>query len=232
MTKLETMVQTAINIAKDDSHGYSQYRRWPSHGTDFDCSSLVIYCANKAGYNVPLSGYTGTMLADFKNAGFTALKFSSVGLNGLKRGDILLAHNNNRQHTELYIGNGETAGAHIAETGDIDGKPGDQTGNEISIANISGNWDYVLRPPAESSGGTTVKPAFKLSTDTKGKTWLAENKLPSSGKVRWVAICGAKKYRVKTADGWLPYVNAYNINDLDYGCAGDGSVITALDIRL
>ena len=232
MTKLETMVQTAINIAKDNSHGYSQYRRWPSQGTDFDCSSLVIYCANKAGYNVPLSGYTGTMLSDFKNAGFQALKFSSVGLNGLKRGDILL---NVTDHTEICIGNGQFVGAHGSETGGIDGKAGDQTGREISICNAYNYpWDYVLRPPTENSSNTSnaVSSAFRLSTDAKGKTWLAENKLPPSGKVRWVAICGAKKYRVKTADGWLPYVNAYNINDLDYGCAGDGSVITALDIRL
>lgn len=225
MSKLETMVQTAISIAKDNSHGYSQLRRWPSQGTDFDCSSLVIYCANKAGYNIPLSGYTGTMLQDFKSAGFTALKFSNVGLNGLKRGDILL---NVINHTELCIGNGQFVGAHSSETGGIDGKAGDQTGREISICNAYNYpWDYVLRPPAEKSSNA----AFRLSTDAKGKTWLAENKLPS-GKVRWVAICGAKKYRVKTADGWLPYVSAYNINDLDYGCAGDGSVITALDIRL
>lgn len=230
MSKIDTMVNTAITIAKDDSHGYSQYRRWPSQGTDFDCSSLMYYCAHKAGYNVPLSGYTGTMLADFKNAGFNALKFSSVGLNGLKRGDILL---NVTDHTEMCIGNGQFVGAHGSETGGIDGKPGDQTGREISIcAAYNYPWDYVLRPPAEGSGGTTVKPAFRVSTDSSGKKWLAENAMPTTSKIRWLAVRGAKKYRVKTADGWLPYVTAYNIKDLDYGCAGDGSVITAIDIRL
>lgn len=228
MSKIDTMVNTAITIAKDDSHGYSQYRRWPSQGTDFDCSSLMYYCANKAGYNVPLSGYTGTMLADFKNAGFSALKFSSVGLNGLKRGDILL---NVTDHTEMCIGNGQFVGAHGSETGGIDGKPGDQTGGEISICSAYNYpWDYVLRPPSE--GSTNVKPAFRVSADSSGKKWLAENKLPDSTKIRWLAVRDAKKYRVKTADGWLPYVTAYNIKDLDYGCAGDGSVITAIDIRL
>lgn len=229
MSKIDTMVNTAITIAKDDLHGYSQYRRWPSQGTDFDCSSLMYYCANKAGYNVPLSGYTGTMLADFKNAGFTALKFSNVGLNGLKRGDILL---NVTDHTEMCIGDGKFVGAHGSETGGIDGKPGDQTGREISICSAySYPWDYVLRPPAES-GGTTVKPAFRVSTDSSGKKWQAENKMPTSSTIRWLAVKGVKKYRVKTADGWLPYVTGYNIKDLDYGCAGDGSVIKAIDIRL
>lgn len=229
MGKIDKMVDTALSIANDDSHGYSQYRRWPSQGTDFDCSSLMYYCAHTAGYNVPLSGYTGTMVSDFKNAGFSALKFSSVGLAGLKKGDILL---NVINHTEMCIG-GKFVGAHGSETGGIDGLPGDQTGDEISICNMyvpSYGWDYVLRPPSE--GAATVKPAFRVSTQASGKTWLAENKLPPDSKIRWIAVKGAKKYRVKTADGWLPYVTGYNVKDLDYGCAGDGSVITAIDIRL
>lgn len=232
MGSIAKMVDTAIVIAKDDSHGYSQYRRWPSEGTDFDCSSLMYYCAHEAGYNVPLSGYTGTMLADFKAAGFTALKFSGVKLAGLKRGDILL---HERNHTEMCIGGGQFVGAHGSETGGIDGLPGDQTGDEISICNMyvpSYGWDYVLRPPADSEKETTVTPAFRVSTQASGKTWLAENKLPTSGKIRWLAVRGAKKYRVKTADGWLSYVTGYNVKDLDYGCAGDGTIITAIDIRL
>lgn len=231
MGKIDKMVDIAIGIAKDDSHGYSQYRRWPSEGKDFDCSSLMYYCANKAGYNVPLSGYTGTMVSDFKAAGFSALKFSSVGLAGLKKGDILL---NVINHTEMCIGS-QFVGAHGSETGGIDGLPGDQTGNEISICSKyvpSYGWDYVLRPPADSGNEPTAKPAFRVSTQASGKTWLAENKLPSNGRIRWIAVEGAKKYRVKTADGWLPYVTDYDITDLDYGCAGDGSLITAIDIRL
>lgn len=231
MGKIDTMVNTAISIAEDDKHGYSQYRRWPSDGTDFDCSSLMLYCGNKAGYDVPLWGNTETMLSAFKKAGFSAIKFSSVGLNGLKKGDILL---NEEHHTEIYVGNGKFVGAHESETGGIDGKPGDQTGNEISICPAyvpKYGWDYVLRPPADSSK-TTVKPAFRISTDAKGKTWLGKNKLPANTKIRWIAVEGVKKYRVKTSEGWLPYVNFCDIADLDYGCAGDGNLITAIDIRL
>lgn len=146
--RMESMVQRAIGIAEDDSRGYSQAIRWPWEGSDFDCSSLVYFCAHEAGYSVPLAGYTGTMLADFTNAGFTAHPYGAVEL---RRGDILLAHNDGRQHTEIYIGDGLTVGAHSSETGGIYGQPGDQTGNEISVAPIWGEWDYVLRPPAERS---------------------------------------------------------------------------------
>jgi hypothetical protein len=110
----------------------------------------MYWSAHEAGYDVPLSGYTGTMLADFTNAGFTAHRYGSVDL---ERGDILLAHNDNRQHTEMYIGDGQTVGAHSSETGGIYGQPGDQTGNEISIAPLWGDWDYVLRPPFEQTLG-------------------------------------------------------------------------------
>ena len=179
MGKIDVMVNTALGIAKDDSHGYSQKRRWPSQGTDFDCSSLMYYCANAAGYDVPLCGYTGTMLADFKAAGFSALKFGSVGLGGLKRGDILL---NVVEHTEMNVGDGVFVGAHGSETGGIDGKPGDQTGREICTCAAyvpSYGWDYVLRPPADGSGGSTSKkptsPQYRVFKGGKWQTWCADN---------------------------------------------------------
>lgn len=157
-TKAQKMVNEAVSIAKDDSHGYSQdmIGRW--NNPDFDCSSLMYWCANKAGYKVTLgpSGthYTGTMLADFKKAGFTALRFDG-NLSDLDPGDIML---NVQNHTEMYIGNGKFVGAHSSEHGTAYGKPGDQTGNEISIVKAyvpSCGWDYVLVPPKESATTAT-----------------------------------------------------------------------------
>ena len=153
MGRIDKMVDTALAIARDDSHGYSQARRWPIQGTDFDCSSLMYYCANKAGYDVSIgpSGvhYTGSMLADFTKAGFTAVKFDG-NLNDLDKGDILL---NVTYHTEMCVGNGKFVGAHSSETGGIDGRPGDQTGDEISVVPAYiywAGWDYVLVPPRET----------------------------------------------------------------------------------
>lgn len=157
MGKIEKMVDYAVKIARDDSHGYSQVRRWKEQGTDRDCASLMYDAADHAGYNVGEGPdrvrYTGTMLADFKRAGFKALPFDG-NLSDLEKGDILL---NVEHHTEMYIGGGQFVGAHIAETGDTDGEPGDQTGNEISVCRAyipEYGWDYVLTPPKE---GNTVK---------------------------------------------------------------------------
>ena len=154
MGKIQKMVDYAKSIAKDDSHGYSQTRRWPSQGTDFDCSSLMYQAAQHAGYNVTVgpSGthYTGTMLDDFQRAGFKLQRFDG-NLADLDPGDILVRDPwGEGGHTEMYIGNGKFAGAHASEHGTTDGAPGDQTGNEISIVNAYGNWDYVLTPPSES----------------------------------------------------------------------------------
>lgn len=148
MGSIEKMVNHAVAIANDDSHGYSWYDRW---NVDRDCSSLMYDSADAGGYpvgrGVDKTRYTGTMIDDFTAAGFTVHPYGSVEI---ERGDILLAHNDNRQHTEMYIGDGMNVGAHIAETGDVYGEPGDQTGYEISITPNYGGWDWVLKPPADA----------------------------------------------------------------------------------
>ena len=167
MGKIQKMIDYAVAVAKDDRHGYSQVRRWPKQGTDFDCATLMYESAHKAGYDVgegpDKTRYTGTMLADFKKAGFTAVPFDG-NLSDLTPGDILL---NVVHHTEMYIGNGKFVGAHIAETGDTDGKPGDQTGNEISVCKAyipDFGWDYVLVPPKET---TAAKPTSTSNATAK-----------------------------------------------------------------
>lgn len=49
--------------------------------------------------------------------------------------------------------------------------------------------------------------------------------------IAYLAIEGVGKYRVCTqASGWLPWVDAYDTSDYEYGCAGDGSPILAVEI--
>ena len=163
MGKIQKMVDYAVKIANDDSHGYSQTRRWASQGTDRDCSSLMYDAARHAGYNVTVgpSGvhYTGTMIEDFENAGFTVYRFDG-NLNDLDKGDILVRDPWGEDgHTEMYIGNGKFVGAHGSEYGTTDGEPGDQTGNEISVCDAYGDWDYVLEPPKE--GGAVPAKSYK-----------------------------------------------------------------------
>lgn len=166
MGKIQKMIDYAVKIANDDSHGYSQARRFPSQGTDFDCSSLMYESAHQAGYSVPTSGarYTGTMVEHFKKAGFSVVEFDG-DLDDLDPGDILV---NVTYHTEMYIGNGRFVGAHGPEGEGVDGKPGDQTGEEISIVPAYvywAGWDYVLVPPKE---GTTVEKPKAASKLTDG----------------------------------------------------------------
>ena len=146
MTRTDAFVNEAIRIAKDNSHGYSQYDRW---NIDYDCSSLMYICGYKAGYALPKSGtrYTGTMIDHFSKCGFRVDKFDG-NLSDLEKGDILL---NTAYHTAVYIGNGQIVEASQSETGGISGRQGDQTGHEIHIRNVYNYpWTHVLTPPKET----------------------------------------------------------------------------------
>lgn len=57
-SKIEKALQWAINIANDNSHGYSQSNRW---GPDYDCSSFVISALKAAGIDTGNATYTGNM---------------------------------------------------------------------------------------------------------------------------------------------------------------------------
>lgn len=91
--------------------------------------------------------------------------------------------------------------------------------------------DYITQTETKPPEKKPFK--FKISTYTDGKkTWFNERKTTgiSAYPIRWFA-CNAAKYRVKTQkNGWLPYVTKYDSSDLENGCAGDGSIITAIEI--
>lgn len=140
---IETAVNFMIDVANDNSHGYSQAHR--NLDPDVDCSSLVILGYSHAGLNVREKGatYTGNMRQAFTQCGFTAIPFS-VNME-LVRGDVLL---NEAHHTACYIGNNQMVQASISETGGIYGQGGDQTGREVYVGEYrvySKGWDYVLR---------------------------------------------------------------------------------------
>ena len=153
MTIPERAVQWAVDIANDDSHGYTQdlNDRWGPN--DYDCSSFVISAYRAAG--LPLScSYTGNMEQDFRKNGFWDVK-SKVNLNtgsGMQPGDVLLYHEakTGNGHTALYIGDGNRV---VEATGNenggaLGGIPGDQTGREIVVQpyhNFGSGWGCVLR---------------------------------------------------------------------------------------
>lgn len=152
-SRREAFVDLALHYAEDDSHGYSQKPPSGRWGPDYDCSSLLYFLANEAGYPVGSGSdkvrFTGTMLKDFEKAGFQILPFANVGISDLEVGDILL---NLALHAEVYVGNGESVAATGSETGGFVGAAGDQTGHEIEkhpVTTFDKEWDYILRPPVE-----------------------------------------------------------------------------------
>jgi len=152
-SRREGFVDLALSYADDNSHGYSQKPPSGRWGPDYDCSSLLYFLANEAGYPVGAGNdkvrFTGTMLKDFEKAGFQILPFANVGISDLEIGDILL---NLALHAEVYVGNGESIGATGSETGGYVGEAGDQTGTEIErhpVTTFDKEWDYILRPPAD-----------------------------------------------------------------------------------
>lgn len=141
MTIPERAVEWALNIARDDTHGYDQASRW---GPDYDCSSLVITAYKRAG--VPLTcTYTGNMRSDMLYHGFMEAQDVNLATGaGLQVGDVLL---NVVHHTAMYVGSGKIVHAAGNERGGATGgQPGDQTGKEISTTGyFNFPWDYVLR---------------------------------------------------------------------------------------
>ena len=135
---IERYVKWGLKIARNNRHGYSQANRW---GPDYDCSSFVVSALANTGFRVGNAVWTGNMISELTQYGFRWY----TDFSKLKRGDILLVHNSTRQHTEIYIGSGKTVGAHIAETGGIYGKAGDQTGKEICVAPYYSIWEGFLR---------------------------------------------------------------------------------------
>lgn len=135
---VENAISWAVAIANDNSHGYSQQSRW---GPDYDCSSFVISAFKSAGVDTGSATYTGNMRSQFTAHGFQWIPWSSIGgVSNLQRGDILL---NEKNHTEIYLGNNQNVGAHSNR-----GYPqtGDQTGTEVSVSGYYYHpWDGVLR---------------------------------------------------------------------------------------
>jgi len=150
MSVIESAVNFAVNIANDDSHGYSQDANKRFAGTDFDCSSLVISAYRQAGLDLK-STFTGNMYNDFIAHGFKDVTGAvNVGNgSGIIRGDVLL---HETRHTAIYIGNGQIVHASSSENGGKYGQPGDQTGREVCVRSYYNYpWQKVLRYQEESA---------------------------------------------------------------------------------
>ena len=152
MSVIEEACNYMIDLATDDTHGYSQYNRWLP---DVDSSSSIILAYEQTGVKKAGATYTGNMRAAFVKCGFEAIPYKK-GMT-LIRGDVLL---NEKHHTCLYLGNKKIVQASCSETGGITGRTGDQTGREVAIGNFyefSKGWDYVLRYKEQEVKTVTIE---------------------------------------------------------------------------
>ncbi len=139
-------LQWAIDIANDDSHGYSQCNRTGS--PDYDCSSLVWYSlVDGQGFDAnAMGGYAFSTCGEgdiLKQNGFKEYTYTSHA--DLQPGDILVRDPcGPHGHTEIYVGEDKTVGAHTSESG-LCGAPGDQTGHEIDVGVSSSSWETYYR---------------------------------------------------------------------------------------
>ncbi len=141
-TIIETYLNWALNLANDNTHGYSQIDRWGP--ADYDCSSMVVTALRQAGLPTGEASWTGNMRTELSKLGWLIIPYNG-NTSSLVRGDILL-HDQN--HVELYLGDNKRVGAHCDENGGIGygARPGDQTGEEICVRDYIGNWfTWVLR---------------------------------------------------------------------------------------
>lgn len=135
---VETAVSWMLDIANDNTHGYSQVNRT---GPDYDCTSLPTHGYRAAGLDINQWTYTGNMKANYEAVGFTAIPYSK-GMT-LLRGDVIFWHDSgNKGHAVTYLGDGQIVSAHS----DKDGRQGDSSGNEIDVSNFyETHWQYVMR---------------------------------------------------------------------------------------
>jgi len=144
----EKAARKAKKICKDDSHGYNNSPGSRTGNPDYACSSFVAACYRKAGVGVPANSYTQTMKKQWKPFGFRDVA-DQVNLRtgaGLQIGDVLVAPG---KHTEIVVTEKRhrLAGARgNPRTGPTNGRPGDQTGREISVRNYyDDGWTQCLR---------------------------------------------------------------------------------------
>lgn len=151
---VNTFVNNAIDMANDESHGYCN-RPDCNQLPDVDCGTFVSYNLRSVGLlgsgefmnpNDPYEAIGTLCKYGFKMYGFDR--------NSLKKGDIVIRYG----HTEIYIGNGQSVGAH--GNSDADGYKingfqsgpntlaGDQSGGEVSIDEV-GDFTNIIRYEGE-----------------------------------------------------------------------------------
>ena len=172
---IDKAVAWLIDLANDNSHGYSQVNRF---GPDYDCSSSTIQAYRVGGLQLKGATYTGDMKNAFVKEGFQAIRYSKNIVP--QKGDVFL---NEVHHVVVYIGEGKVVTASSSETGGKTGRTGDQTGKEIYIRDFytpkNYSWEWVLRYVGDDPVTTGNPYPMPTTTITRGSIG------PSCKWVQW-----------------------------------------------
>ena len=215
-TPTQTALKWMIDLASDQTHGYSQQSRW---GPDFDCSSAVISAWQAAGIPVKSRGatYTGNMRSVFLGCGFKDVtKQCNLATGaGMLPGDVLLNEfgkgTSGNGHAAMYAGNGQMVHARGQSYGSS--KTGDQ-GTEIAVTPYRNHpFELVLR-----YGGTVPStPSAIVGECSVTMPLLLQGAVCNEVKTIQI-ILNAKGYKSKsgkalTVDGELGENTAYAITN-------------------
>ena len=212
-TPTQTALKWMIDLASDQTHGYSQQSRW---GPDYDCSSAVISAWQAAGIPVKSRGatYTGNMRSVFLGCGFKDVtKQCNLATGaGMQAGDVLLNEfgkgTSGNGHAAMYAGDGKMVHARGQSYGSS--KTGDQ-GTEIAVTPYRNHpFELVLR-----YGGTTPAPSAIVGECSVTMPLLLQGAVCNEVKTIQI-ILNAKGYKSKsgkalTVDGELGENTAYAI---------------------
>ena len=101
--RIEAMLEWAVGIAEDNSHGYSQaYRLGPC----YDCTSFVSTALMEGGFEIEHCLSTGGMLEELPAYGFVVYRRGEIEA---QKGDILILLGT---HAEICMGDGGCVAAH------------------------------------------------------------------------------------------------------------------------
>ena len=197
MASISAFCEWMRKACEDWSVGYDQSNRQAVYdGGETDCSALVIWALNKAGFDTGSASYTGDMSSNLTKRGWRRIAFTD--LSQVRAGDILL---NDTYHTAAVIsGSGYTAKlaqASIDERGRATGgQAGDQTGNETNIRTVyiySRGWDCILRYEGDGASSDETPSDGKLDVDGSiGPQTVAE----------WQRQCGTTVDGVVSGQLW------------------------------
>ena len=233
-SRIEKAVAWAEAIANDQSHGYSQGNTAENSdayegsrdGPDYDCSSLIYYALDYAGFPIisawqknPAfqSEYQGkqkvgdadTIYTDFYSIDKNIRKYQRSQVeNNLQRGDILCDPDH---HVGFYIGNGKTVEAKGVSYGSKE--TGDQ-GSEIDFFDASADWwTEVYRYEPGSAGGSGGG-----SGSSGGSVTPSQNNIPAPNIIEHTWGCNRgelgypDKITIHNAAGWgtVDYINNFH----------------------